>query len=104
MFLKSFFSRVIKSWDCVVKNGSVKSVFSINPLPNGKILDWPKFKAFADDKMNVTEMMISLSNRVENTVEKRRKCRLPSFSPFPTMFSKALFFRVVECRDCVVKC
>ena len=26
---------------------------------------------------------------------KRRKCWLPEFSPFPTMFSEALFLRVV---------
>ena len=34
---------------------------------------------------------------------KRRKCWLPAFSPFFTMFSKAFFFRVVKSRDCVVK-
>ena len=28
--------------------------------------------------------------------EKRRKCWLPAFSPFPTMFSKASFFRAVK--------
>ena len=27
---------------------------------------------------------------------KKRKCWLPAFSPFPTMFSKGFFFRVVE--------
>ena len=70
---------------------------------NYKILDWSKFKAFADDKINVAEMMIFLSDRVENIVGKRRKCWLPVFSQFPTMFSKAFFFRVVKSRDCVVK-
>ena len=25
-----------------------------HPLPNDKILDWSKFKALADDKINVT--------------------------------------------------
>ena len=34
---------------------------------------------------------------------KRRKCWLPAFSPFPTMFSKDFFLRVVKSRDCVVK-
>ena len=29
--------------------------------------------------------------RVENIEGKRRKCWLPLFSPFPTMFSKGLF-------------
>ena len=33
---------------------------------------------------------------------KRRKCWLPAFSPFPTMFSKGFFFRVVKSRDRVV--
>ena len=34
---------------------------------------------------------------------KRRKCWLPAFSPFPTMFSKDYFFRVVKSRNCVVE-
>ena len=34
---------------------------------------------------------------------KRRKCWSPPFSPFPTMFSKDFFFKVVKSRDCVVK-
>ena len=39
----------------------------VNPLPNNKILDMTKLKAFADDKLNVTKMKISLYDRVENT-------------------------------------
>ena len=34
---------------------------------------------------------------------KKRKCWLPAFSSFPTMFSKALCVKVVKSRDCVVK-
>ena len=34
---------------------------------------------------------------------KRRKCLLPAFSPFPTMFSKAFFSRGVKSWDCAVK-
>ena len=34
---------------------------------------------------------------------KRRKCWLPAFSPFPTMFSIGSFLRAVESWDCVVK-
>ena len=40
---------------------------------------------------------------VENIFGKRRKCWLPAFSPFPTMFLTGFFFRVVKSRDCVVK-
>ena len=32
-----------------------------------------------------------------------RKCCLPAFSPFPSMFSKAYFIRVVKSQYCVVK-
>ena len=40
-----------------------------NSLPNGKILlDRSKLKAFADDKINVAEMKITLADRVENIV------------------------------------
>ena len=35
--------------------------------------------------------------------EKRRKCWLPAFSPFPTIFSRAFFFKDVKSRDSVVK-
>ena len=64
----------------------------LNPLPNGKILNVTKFKAFADDKFSVARMTFSLPDTVENTVEKRSKIWLPAFSPFPTVFSKAFFF------------
>ena len=40
----------------------------INSLPNDKILDLSKFKALADDKFNVANMMISLFDSVENLV------------------------------------
>ena len=42
----------------------------INSLPNDKILDWPKLKAFADDKTNVNEKFIFGLERVENIVGK----------------------------------
>ena len=40
----------------------------VNSLPNDKFLDRTKLKAFADDKLNIAVMMISLIDRVENTV------------------------------------
>ena len=40
---------------------------------------------------------------VRKHCRKRRKCCLPAFSPFPTMFSKGFFFRVVKSRDGVVE-
>ena len=41
---------------------------------NDKILDWSKFKAFADDKINVTEKLKFVLGTVENIVGNRRKC------------------------------
>ena len=48
-------------------------------------------------------MMIYVLDRVENIVGKRKKCWLPKFSYFPTMFSKAFLSKVVKSWDCVGK-
>ena len=39
-------------------------------LPNDQILAWSKLKAFADDISKVTEMIISVFDRVESMVGK----------------------------------
>ena len=69
----------------------------LNFLPNDKILTFIKLKAIADDKFIVAKMMISVFDRMENTVGKMRKCNLQAFSPYPTMFSKAFCSRVANC-------
>ena len=71
-------------------------------LPNDKNLDWSKLKVFADDTIKMTNITVSFG-KVGKHCGKRRKCWLPAFSPFPTIFSKRLFVGVVENRDCVVK-
>ena len=76
-------------------------VFLFNSLPNKKILDWSKLKAFADEGIGVTENLIF--GRTEKHCGKRRKCWLPAFSHFHAMFTKGLFFKVVKSLDCVVK-
>ena len=45
----------------------------------------------------------SCFGNVRKLCGKRRKCLLPAFSRFPTMFSKGFFLRVVKSWDCVVK-
>ena len=45
----------------------------VNPLPLDGILDWSNLKAFADDKINVTEKLKFLLVRLENS-GKKRKC------------------------------
>ena len=49
------------------------------------------------------KLLISVFDRAENIVgSESRECWLPAFSPFPTMFSKGFFPRVVISQDCVV--
>ena len=73
-------------------------------LPNNKILDQSKFKVFAV-KINVTKKKKNENFSVKGRKRcgKRRKCWLLAFSPFPTMFSKGVFGRVIKSRVCVVK-
>ena len=84
------------------KNFSIGHNFLIL-LSNNKILDWSKLKALADDKINVSEKLKFCVGKGRKHCGKRRKCWLPAFSPFPTMFLKSFFFKVVKSRDLVVK-
>ena len=48
-------------------------------------------KAFADDKLNVTKMIISVFDRVENIVGKGEIACKSNFSIFHNVFKKASF-------------
>ena len=67
-----------------------------NSLPNGKILDWSKFKAFADDKINVSEMMISFSDKVENIVGKGENAGDQHFLLSTQGFQQPSFSRLLK--------
>ena len=73
-----------------------------NSLPNNKISDYSKFKAFADDKVIVTQKLKLGLERVENIVGKGENAGYQHFL-LSTMFSKAFLSRGVKSRDCVVK-
>ena len=75
----------------------------LNSLPNGKILDLSKVKALCRPQFKCVSKIEICFGKGRKHCGKRRKCWLPAFSPFPTMFSKGLFLRVVKSRDCVVK-
>ena len=60
--------------------------------------DLSKMKDFADSKLKIIKIMISLCYRVENTVRKGENADYLHFLLFPTVFSKAFLFRVVESR------
>ena len=55
---------------------------SYNSLPNDKILDMTKLKAFADDRINEAQMMISVFDGVENIVGKGENAGNQHFLPF----------------------
>ena len=47
------------------------SVIWLTVLPTYDILDWTKLKAFADDKLGVAKIIISVNDKVENIMAKR---------------------------------
>ena len=60
-------------------------------LPTNKTLDLTKFKAIADNKINVAQLMISAFDRVENIVGKEENAGYQHFLLFPQCFQKASF-------------
>ena len=63
-------------------------LYLFNPLPNNKILDVTKLKTFADNKVNIARMMISLLDKVENTVGKGENTGYQHFLLFLQCFPK----------------
>ena len=53
-------------------------------LPNNKVLDWSKFKAFAEDNLYEAKMMIYIFDRVENIVGENTGYQ--HFLLFPQLF------------------
>ena len=64
-----------------------------NPFPHDKILDQTRLKAFADDKLNITKIVISVFDRVENIVGKGEIACTSNFS-----FSHNVFKRLLSQR------
>ena len=58
------------------------------PSPNKKLLDLTKFNASAHDKLNITRMMISLLDRIDNTAGKEENAGYQHFLLFPQCFPK----------------
>ena len=75
---------------------------SLKSFPNDKILYVIKFKSFADDKINVAQMMVSVLVGVENIVGKGENAGYQHFLLFLTMFSKGFFLGVGKSQDYVV--
>ena len=60
-----------------------------NPLPDDKILGLPKLKAFADDKLIVTQNIKVAFHRIENIVGKEENAGYQYFLLFLQCFQKA---------------
>ena len=59
-----------------------------NPFTHDTILDKTKLKAFPCDKLNVTKMMISVSDRVEKMVGKGEIACTSNYSLSHNVFGK----------------
>ena len=59
----------------------------LNPLPNNKIWDLSNLKAFADDILNVVQMMICVTDWVENIMGKGETAGYQHFLIFPRFHS-----------------
>ena len=60
----------------------------LNPLPNDKILDQSKLKAFANKKINVTQKLNFVSDKAEIIVGKGENDGYQHFLLFPLCFQK----------------
>ena len=63
----------------------------VNLLPDDKILDWSKFKQFANNNFKFNDNSRKFSKQVENTVGKGEIARYEQFLLFPLCFQKACF-------------
>ena len=74
----------------------------LNFEPDKFFLEMSKLKAFAKNKkLNLAPKMISVCDRIENILGKGENANnlVNSIFSFPTMFSKALFLKIIENRD-----
>ena len=62
-----------------------------NSLPNDKILDGSKLKAFAEDKININQKQKFFLGWIENIVGKGENAGYQHFLFFPQCFQKASF-------------
>ena len=60
------------------------------------MLELSKLKTFADDKLDIVKMMISLFDRLENAVGKGENAGYQHFLLFPQCFPKSSFLGVVK--------
>ena len=70
----------------------------INSLPNDKVSGWSKLKAFADNKIIVTEKLKIVLGKVENIVRKGENAGYQHFLLIAQCFKKDSFSRSLNVR------
>ena len=72
---------------------------AINSSPNNVILDWSKFKAFADDEINVTQKLKFVKEMVEKIMGKGENAGHQHF--LPSIFSSSQnVFKMLLSQSC----
>ena len=75
----------------LVKSRTITIQSTVNSLPNNKILDWAKLKAFADNKINVNEKKFKfVLGGVETLWEKEKMLGISIFSFSHNVFKRPL--------------
>ena len=69
-------------------------ILHFNLLPDVKISDWSKLKAFADNKLSVTQNVKVVFHRIEDVVDKEENAGYQLFLLLPQYFQKAFSFSV----------
>ena len=75
----------------------------VNSLPNDKIMDRSKLKAFADDNFSLALIIWFVCSTVENIVEKGENAVYQHFLLFQQCFLMTFFLWSLKIWDCLVK-
>ena len=81
----------------------LSSANAFRPLPDDKITGFHKLKAFADNKLNITQKVTVVCHRIENIVGKEENAGYQHFLLFTQCFSKGFLLQCIRSRHCVVK-
>ena len=80
----------------ICSSADTLSLCKVHSVPNDKILDWSKLKAFADDKLNEIEKLEFVLEWVEKMVGEGENAGFQHFLLFSPCFQKASLVGVVK--------
>ena len=98
-------------WPSLYKFSTCSVRHFLNSLPNDRTLNLlkrqtlilSKFKAFADDNLNVSDIANFIFEKALRKKKEKETDYQAAFSPFPTMFANDLSTTVAQSRFCAVK-